>query len=125
LAEKSGNAKAKILAECLNDATGQFLDENKSPSRKVNELDNRGSHFYLALFWAEALAGQEGDSELQERFGPLANTLRKNEQAIVDELNAAQGKPVDLGGYYLPDERKASAAMRPSSLFNDALDGLS
>jgi len=125
LAEKSGNAKAKVLADCLNDAIGKFLDENKSPSRKVNELDNRGSHFYLALFWAEALAGQEGDSELQERFGPLANTLRKNEQAIVEELNAAQGKPVDLGGYYLPDERKASAAMRPSALFNDALDGLS
>ena len=125
LAEKSGNAKAKVLANCLNDAIGKFLDENKSPSRKVNELDNRGSHFYLALFWAEALAGQEGDSELQERFGPLANTLRKNEQAIVEELNAAQGKPVDLGGYYLPDERKASAAMRPSALFNDALDGLS
>jgi isocitrate dehydrogenase len=125
LAEKSGNAKAKVLANCLNDAIGKFLDENKSPSRKVNELDNRGSHFYLALFWAEALAGQEGDSELQERFGPLANTLRKNEQAIVEELNAAQGKPVDLGGYYLPDEGKASAAMRPSALFNDALDGLS
>ena len=125
LAEKSGNAKAKVLANCLNDAIGKFLDENKSPSRKVNELDNRGSHFYLALFWAEALAGQEGDSELQERFGPLANTLRKNEQAIVEELNAAQGKPVDLGGYYLPDERKASAAMRPSALFNDALDGFS
>lgn len=125
LAEKSGNAKAKVLADCLNDAIGKFLDENKSPSRKVNELDNRGSHFYLALFWAEALAGQEGDSELQERFGPLANTLRNNEQAIVEELNAAQGRPVDLGGYYLPDERKASAAMRPSALFNDALDGLS
>ncbi|MBN37830.1 MAG: isocitrate dehydrogenase (NADP(+)) [Opitutae bacterium] len=125
LAEKSGNAKAKVLADCLNDAIGKFLDENKSPSRKVNELDNRGSHFYLALFWAEALAGQEGDSELQERFGSFANTLRKNEQAIVEELNAAQGKPVDLGGYYLPDERKASAAMRPSALFNDALDGLS
>ena len=124
LAEKSGNAKAKILAECLNDATGQFLDENKSPSRKVNELDNRGSHFYLALFWAEALASQEGDGELKERFAPLARTLRENEQAIIDELNHAQGNAVDLGGYYLPDEQKASEAMRPSRLFNEALASL-
>ena len=124
LAEKSGNAKAKILAECLNDATGQFLDENKSPSRKVNELDNRGSHFYLALFWAEALARQEGDGELKERFAPLARTLRENEQAIIDELNDAQGNAVDLGGYYLPDEQKASEAMRPSRLFNEALANL-
>ena len=124
LAEKSGNAKAKILAECLNDATGQFLDENKSPSRKVNELDNRGSHFYLALFWAEALASQEGDGEMKERFAPLASTLRENEQAIIDELNDAQGSAVDLGGYYLPDEQKASEAMRPSRLFNEALASL-
>jgi isocitrate dehydrogenase len=124
LAEKSGNAKAKILAECLNDATGQFLDENKSPSRKVNELDNRGSHFYLALFWAEALAKQDGDGELKERFAPIARTLRENEQAIIDELNDAQGSAVDLGGYYLPDEQKASAAMRPSRLFNEALASL-
>ena len=124
LAEKSGNAKAKILAECLNDATGQFLDENKSPSRKVNELDNRGSHFYLALFWAEALAKQDGDGELKERFAPIARTLRENEQAIIDELNVAQGSAVDLGGYYLPDEQKASAAMRPSRLFNEALASL-
>ena len=124
LAEKSGNAKAKILAECLNDATGQFLDENKSPSRKVNELDNRGSHFYLALFWAEALARQDGDGELKERFTPLARTLRENEHAIIDELNDAQGNAVDLGGYYLPDEQKASEAMRPSRLFNEALASL-
>ena len=124
LAEKSGNAKAKILAECLNDATGQFLDENKSPSRKVNELDNRGSHFYLALFWAEALARQEGDGELKERFAPIARTLRENEQTIIDELNDAQGSAVDLGGYYLPDEQKASEAMRPSRLFNEALASL-
>ncbi len=121
LAEKSGNPKAKILADCLNDAVGKFLDENKSPSRKVNELDNRGSHFYLALFWAEALAAQNRDSELKDRFSPLASTMRENEQAIVNELNEAQGKPVDLGGYYLTDDTKTSSAMRPSPLFNEAL----
>ena len=121
LAEKSGNPKAKILADCLNDAVGKFLDENKSPSRKVNELDNRGSHFYLALFWAEALAAQNRDSELKDRFSPLASTMRENEQAIVKELNEAQGKPVDLGGYYLTDDTKTSSAMRPSPLFNEAL----
>ena len=124
LAEKSGDPKAKILADCLNDAVGKFLDENKSPSRKVNELDNRGSHFYLALFWAEALAAQNKDSELKDRFSPLASTMRENEQAIVNELNEAQGKPVDLGGYYLTDDAKTSSAMRPSPLFNEALASL-
>jgi isocitrate dehydrogenase len=125
LAVKSGNQKAKTLADCLNEAIGKFLDENKSPSRKVNELDNRGSHFYLALFWAEALTGQDSDPELKERFKPLANILRENEQAIIEELNGAQGSPVDLGGYYLPDEEKASAAMRPSAIFNEALAAVS
>jgi isocitrate dehydrogenase len=125
LAEKSGNSKAKVLADSLNDAIGKFLEENKSPSRKVNELDNRGSHFYLALFWAEALAGQDTDVELKARFSTLATTMRENEQAIVDELNDAQGKPVDLGGYYLPDEAKASSAMRPSALLNEALASVS
>ena len=125
LAEKSGDPKAKTLADCLNDAVGKFLDENKSPSRKVNELDNRGSHFYLALFWAEALAAQNKDSELKDRFSPLASTMRENEQAIVNELNEAQGKPVDLGGYYLTDDAKTSSAMRPSPLFNEALASLS
>ena len=124
LAEKSGDPKAKILADCLNEAVGKFLDENKSPSRKVNELDNRGSHFYLAFFWAEALAAQNKDSELKERFSPLASTIRENEQAIVNELNEAQGKPVDLGGYYLTDDAKTSSAMRPSPLFNEALASL-
>ena len=124
LAEKSGDPKAKILADCLNEAVGKFLDENKSPSRKVNELDNRGSHFYLAFFWAEALAAQNKDSELKERFSPLASTMRENEQAIVNELNEAQGKPVDLGGYYLTDDAKTSSAMRPSPLFNEALASL-
>jgi isocitrate dehydrogenase len=125
LAVKSGNAKAKVLADCLNEAIGKFLDENKSPSRKVNELDNRGSHFYLALFWAEALTGQDSDPELKERFQPLANTLHENEQVILDQLNGAQGSPVDLGGYYLPNEEKASAAMRPSTIFNEALAAVS
>ena len=121
VAEKKGNNKAKVLADCLNRGIGKFLDENKSPSRKVNELDNRGSHFYLALYWAEALSEQEGDSELQKIFTPLAQTLRSNEEKIVNELNEAQGSQVDLGGYYLPDEDKASAAMRPSETFNKAL----
>ena len=121
LAEKTDNAQAKILADCLNQGIGKFLDENKSPSRKVNELDNRGSHFYLALFWAEALAAQDADTELKNRFSPLAQTLRTNEDVIVQELNDAQGSSVDLEGYYLPDEEKASTAMRPSKIFNDAL----
>ena len=125
IAEKKNNAKAKILADCLNQGIGQFLDENKSPSRKVNELDNRGSHFYLALYWAEALAKQENDSELQTIFSPLALTLRSQEDAIVEELNQAQGASVDLDGYYFPDEEKASQAMRPSPLFNEALASIS
>ena len=125
IAEKKNNTKAKILADCLNQGISQFLDENKSPSRKVNELDNRGSHFYLALYWAEALAKQENDSELQTIFSPLALTLRSQEDAIVEELNQAQGAPVDLDGYYFPDEEKASQAMRPSPLFNEALASIS
>ena len=125
IAEKKNNTKAKILADCLNQGIGQFLDENKSPSRKVNELDNRGSHFYLALYWAEALAKQENDSELQTIFSPLAQSLRSQEDAIVEELNQAQGAPVDLDGYYFPDEEKASQAMRPSPLFNEALASIS
>ena len=125
IAEKKNNTKAKILADCLNQGIGQFLDENKSPSRKVNELDNRGSHFYLALYWAEALAKQENDSELQTIFSPLAQSLRSQEDAIVEELNQAQGASVDLDGYYFPDEEKASQAMRPSPLFNEALASIS
>jgi isocitrate dehydrogenase len=124
LAEKTGNARAGVLAQCLNQGIGRFLDENKSPSRTVNELDNRGSHFYLALFWAEALAEQKNDSGLRDQFSPLARTLRAQEQEIVRELNDAQGTPVDLGGYFLPDEGKATASMRPSKLFNDALASL-
>ena len=121
LATKTGNSKAKILASTLNQAIGVFLDENKSPSRKVNELDNRGSHFYLSLYWAEALAKQADDKDLQSQFSPFAQSLREKEMIIVEELNSAQGNPVDLGGYYFPDENKASQSMRPSQTLNKLL----
>ena len=124
LANKTDNAKAQVLADTLNQAIGTFLRENKSPSRKVNELDNRGSHFYLSLFWAEALAEQESDSGLHDQFSPLARTLRAQEDEIVHELNTAQGSPIDLGGYFLPNEERATASMRPSKLFNAALSCL-
>ena len=121
LANKTGNTQAQVLADALNAAIGVFLDENKSPSRKVNELDNRGSHFYLALYWAEALASQTTDAGLKDHFSPLAQSLRENEEKIVQELNDAQGNPVDLGGYYLLDEDKAVAAMRPSQTLTSIL----
>ncbi len=124
LANKTSNTKAQVLADCLNSAIGIFLDENKSPSRKVHELDNRGSHFYLTLYWAEALAAQSSDADLQTLFSPIANKLRVEEDKIVNELNCAQGKPVDLGGYYLLDEEKAVSAMRPSPTFNDIIASL-
>jgi isocitrate dehydrogenase len=125
LGNVTGNEKAKIFAETLDEANCKFLESNKSPSRKCGELDNRGSHFYLALYWAEALAAQTKDKELQERFSRLAKELKDKEGKIVNELNAAQGDPVDLGGYYLPDPEKASKAMRPSATFNAALNGIS
>jgi len=118
LSEVNNNPKAKILADTLDDATSRFLQENKSPSRKVNELDNRGSHFYLAMYWAEALANQTEDEELKSMFEQLAADLSANETQIVDELNSAQGSPVDIGGYYLTDEELASVAMRPSETLN-------
>ena len=121
LAAKTGNSKAAVIADALNQANGTFLKENKSPSRKVNELDNRGSHFYLALYWAQALAAQSSDLELQEQFGPVAEQLAAAEQRIVEELNAAQGNPVDMGGYYHADPEKVALAMRPSSTFNAIL----
>ena len=102
-------------------ANGKILDNNKSPARKVGELDNRGSHFYLALYWAQALAAQTKDKEIQARFAPLAKALTENEAKINAELIAAQGKPVDMGGYYHPDFDKTSKAMRPSATFNAAL----
>jgi isocitrate dehydrogenase len=115
------NARAKVLADSLDKATAKFLDNNKSPGRKVGQLDNVGSHFYLALYWAEALAAQSDDAELKSRFSKLAKTLADNESKILEELRAAQGKPVDLGGYYKPDHDKASKALRPSATFNSAL----
>ncbi len=121
LSQVTGNAKAKVLADTLDAATAKFLDNDKSPRRKLGELDNRGSHFYLAMYWAEALAAQTADSGLQARFTALANTLQQQEAAIVAELNAVQGKAVDIGGYYRPDPVLASAAMRPSAIFNKAL----
>lgn len=121
LGHKTQNGKALVLAATLNQATGRFLDNDKSPTRKVGQLDNRGSHFYLALYWAQALAAQTQDAELQQRFAKLAAVLSAKEAEIVGQLNAAQGKPVDIGGYYQPDAAKAAAAMRPSSVFNDAL----
>jgi isocitrate dehydrogenase len=121
----TGNAKAKVFAEALHRANTKFLDSDKSPSRKVGELDTRGSHFYLALYWAEALAAQTEDKELQARFTKVAKQLAESEQKIVGELNAAQGKPMDLGGYYRPDVGKASNAMRPSPTLNAIVDAIS
>jgi isocitrate dehydrogenase len=124
LATVFGNDKAQVLADTLDEANTKFLEENKSPSRKVNELDNRGSHFYLALYWAQALAAQDQDAELKTRFSSLAENLTANEDKIVDELNEAQGQPMDIGGYYRPDEELAFKAMRPSATFNNALAAL-
>ena len=121
LAQTFKNAKAQVLADALDEANGKILDNNKSPARKVGELDNRGSHFYLALYWAQALAAQTKDKELQAKFAPLAKTLKESEAKINAELVAAQGKPVDMGGYYHPDFAKTSKAMRPSATFNAAL----
>ena len=119
-----GNKKASVLAKTLDAATGKFLDNNKSPSSKVGELDNRGSHFYLAMYWAEALAAQSEDQSLSAQFKPLFETLKANEQKIVAELAAVQGKAVDMGGYYIPSFEKTNQAMRPSATFNKALDAL-
>ncbi|WP_210542446.1 NADP-dependent isocitrate dehydrogenase [Rhodoferax sp. PAMC 29310] len=121
LGQKTGNKKATILAQTLDDATGQFLDHNKGPSTRTGELDNRGSHFYLAMYWAQALAAQTDDKELQAKFAPLAKALADGEQQIVAELKEVQGKPVDIGGYYLADPVKVSAIMRPSATFNAVL----
>ncbi|EGR1513558.1 NADP-dependent isocitrate dehydrogenase [Vibrio vulnificus] len=118
----SGNAKAKVLADALDAATGEFLDTNKSPSRKVGELDNRGSHYYLAAYWAKALAEQTADSELAAEFAPIAKALAEQEAVIVAELNGAQGAPGDLGGYYLFDDAKTSALMRPSQSLNQVIE---
>ena len=125
LADKTDNPRAKVLAATLDRATGRVLEENRSPSRKVGELDNRGSHFYLALYWAQELARQSDDADLAARFEPLAKALAENEQQIVDELDAVQGRSVEIDGYYRPDNDKVAAAMRPSETLNEALESFS
>ncbi|MDW3642617.1 NADP-dependent isocitrate dehydrogenase, partial [Vibrio sp. 1291-1] len=122
LSSATGNAKAQVLADTLDKATGEFLDKNKSPSRKVGELDNRGSHFYLALYWAKALAEQTVDAGLATEFAPIAKSLAEQEEKIVAELNSAQGVKGELGGYYLLDDVLVSKLMRPSETFNAIID---
>lgn len=124
LGEKYGNKKAKVIAAALDKANEQYLEQNKSPSRKVGQPDNRVSHFYVAMYWAQALAAQDDEAELKEKFTDIATALSQNEEKIVKEMVAVQGSPVDIGGYYNPDFNKASAAMRPSATFNDILDKL-
>ncbi len=124
LAKNDDNAKAQVLADALDKATEKLLINNKSPSRKTGEIDNRGSHFYLAMYWAEELAAQDKDSELKAQFTPLAEQLQRDEAAIIKELNDAQGKSVDIKGYYLADEKLAEQVMRPSTLFNEAIASL-
>ena len=124
LAQTTNNGTAQILADTLDRATGSVLNENRSPSRKVNELDNRGSHFFLALYWAQELAKQTDDTALAAKFAPIAEALTSKQAEIVDELNAVQGKPVDIGGYYMPDDAKVIAAMRPSATFNAIIDAI-
>lgn len=124
LAEAYGKPKAKVLSDTLDEATSKFLDENKSPSRKVNELDNRGSHFYLAMYWAIALAAQNSDLELKQQFAPIAEELMRNENEIISELNNAQGHAMDIGGYYFPTDSLASQAMRPSKTLNDIINNI-
>ncbi|MEU1012851.1 NADP-dependent isocitrate dehydrogenase [Streptomyces sp. NPDC005890] len=124
-AAATGNTRAKVLADTLDRATATFLNEDKSPTRRVGGIDNRGSHFYLSLYWAQELAKQTDDADLAKAFAPLAETLAANEQKIVDELNAVQGRPADIGGYYQVDKAKADAVMRPSATWNEALASLS
>ena len=118
---KTGNKRAELLGTTLDSAIGKLLDNNKSPSRKTGELDNRGSQFYLALYWAQELAEQTEDKELADHFAPLAKSLSENEDAIVAELAEVQGDPVDIGGYYYPDQEKTTAVMRPSKTLNETL----
>ncbi|MBJ7352415.1 MAG: NADP-dependent isocitrate dehydrogenase, partial [Rhodococcus sp.] len=122
LGTKTGDVKATILANALDSATGKLLENSKGPSRSTGELDNRGSQFYLALYWAQELAEQTEDTELAKHFAALAKTLAENEEKIVGELNAVQGNPVDIGGYYYPDPEATAAVMRPSKTFNEALE---
>ncbi len=121
---KEGNARAKLLAKTLDAATGKLLDNNKGPSPKTGQLDNRGSQFYLTLYWAQELAAQTEDAELAARFAPLAKALADSEASIVEELTVIQGQHADIGGYYLPDAAKLEAVMRPSATFNAALQSI-
>ncbi len=112
------------MAETLDLANAKFLENNRNPARKVGQIDNRGSHFYLAMYWAEAVAAQTKDKDMQERFAKVAKQLEENEAKINEELIGAQGKPVDMGGYYLPDFKKTSGAMRPSATLNAIIDAI-
>ncbi|MCB1298836.1 MAG: NADP-dependent isocitrate dehydrogenase, partial [Microthrixaceae bacterium] len=124
LATFTGNTRAQVLADTLDAATGSFLENDRSPGRKLGTIDNRGSHFYLALYWAQELAAQTSDPELAALFAPVARALAEHEEQIVAELIAVQGAPVDIGGYYRPDEALVSAIMRPSATFNDIIAGI-
>jgi len=121
LGNTQNNAKAKVLADTLDKATGTFLINDKSPSRKLGGIDNRGSHFYLAMYWAQELAAQTDDADLAAEFTPIAKAMTENEEKIVSELVAGHGKAIDMGGYYLPDDAKTSAAMRPSATLNSII----
>ena len=123
IAVKTGNDRAKVLAKALDDATAKLLEENKSPSRKTHEPDNRASHYYLGMYWAEALANQDDDEALKSEFAHLAQALAENEEQIIKELVEIQGGPVDIGGYYHPDPDKADQEMRPSETLNRILAG--
>ena len=125
LGTRHGSVDVDVLAKTLDQANGKFLDTDKSPSRKLGGIDNRGSHFYLAMYWAQALAAQDVNAALKAKFAPVAKALTENEAAIVAELNQVQGKPVDIAGYYHPDLTKVSRAMRPSATLNAALAELS
>ena len=124
LADFTGNVKAQVLADTLDAATGTFLENDKSPGRALGTIDNRGSHFYLALYWAQELAKQQADPELAAAFAPVAEALAAAEEQIVEELVAVQGSPVDIGGYYRPDAELVTGVMRPSATFNAVIDGL-
>jgi isocitrate dehydrogenase len=124
LAEVTGNDAARMLGDALDVATGRLLENGKSPARRLGSIDNRGSHFYIALYWAQALAEQTENAEVAARFAPLAAALAENEAQINEELLAVQGEPADIGGYYHPDEAKVSAVMRPSPTLNSILAGL-
>jgi isocitrate dehydrogenase len=124
IAAKTGIRRAALLSKTLDEAVGQYLEDGRYPSRKVNEIDNRGATFHLALAWAKALAAQDEDRELKQRFTPVAAALEANSEKITRELLAAQGRPVDIGGYYFPDDAKCAAAMRPSATLNAIIDGM-